>query len=426
MNVHSELTSAESFEAQLASAAVEVSGVVPSEEAKALLASAARGHSPSARSLVNASDAVVGLAVSVPPKAPSQRLRERLLTSVAAWPEAASRTDDGTAAAPVSSAPPSGSALVSPCDALIAIQKSTESDQVRRLVVERRGAFGLAHPSGQSSTERARIAAEDDALRVLLEHLAAFVTFDVLFVSCVYGDTTVHRVHRGFPAAMGNVDVVPREVSYCTHAVATAEDGLKAGAPFVVEDAESEAFFRRGMVLGTGAKSYLGVPITVIDDEHGEVAVGALCCVGGAPRRIDANDVRLNALLARRAQGVVRGDLSACLDPTTDPVVGLPVYDVGFFAALCEIAEERAHAAPAHVLVFDPARVTGDPARFAPTDVVGRVAEGKLGVLVPAPIGDGAQAQASRDALERLSSMGPLEIQSLVAAPSSAAPPSRE
>ncbi|MBL8739552.1 MAG: GAF domain-containing protein, partial [Myxococcales bacterium] len=238
-----------------------------SSSRESLAAAALRGHSPSARALVNASDVVVGVAATAPvPSPPGPALKDRIL-----------RTAAITARSKVA---PEMPIVSSPNEAVGVIHKKSE-DPRRLQLIDALGARGAALAG-------ARELSTDRALEHLLEQLWPFLGFDVVFVSAVAGPDTIHRVHRGFPPEMGKMDVVPRELSFCTHTVSAAE-------PVVVEDAGREAFFRRSLLVQKfGARSYLGVPL--FSRAGGEtVALGALCGISLTPRTISQEDVELTS-----------------------------------------------------------------------------------------------------------------------------------
>jgi hypothetical protein len=268
------------------------------DSSDALAAAAMRGHSPSARTLVNTGDLVLGVAEAAPPPpaavavaAPAApTLRDRIM-----------RTAAITARSKVAPEMPIVSA---PNEAVGVIHKKSE-DPRRLQLIDALGARGaaLAGP---------RELATDQALSHLLEQLWPFLGFDVVFVSAVAGPDTIHRVHRGFPAAMGNMDVVPRELSYCTHTVSARE-------PIVVEDAGREAFFRRSLLVQKfGARSYLGVPLFSRAGGE-EVALGALCGISLKPRTISQEDVDLTSCFARIAEALVNHDTSKLASLIDDP-----------------------------------------------------------------------------------------------------------
>ncbi|MFO0613879.1 MAG: hypothetical protein U0414_14910 [Polyangiaceae bacterium] len=162
-------------------------------------------------------------------------------------------------------------------------------------------------------------------------------------MSVVRGGQTIHRVHRGFPSEFGNVDVVPRCLSFCTHTVS-------ADTTFVVHDTRREAFFRRSLVATKyGARSYVGVPLRVgprADGPEGDLAVGALCAIqfgqgpSGEGRKVPATEVRFFEHCAKHAEALVaKRDASA--------LVGDGVYTEPFFRRLLEIELARSRDAAA-------------------------------------------------------------------------------
>jgi uncharacterized protein YjiS (DUF1127 family) len=328
----------------------------PAEEGafRALGRLAEAGHSPSARSLVNASDAVLAMSLEAPSKAPPANLRERLLAS--ARETLARKVLPGHETEPM--APAQGGGLVAPHERLTRLHQADPRDVERRETIDALAALDDRE-------------ARDLALGRLLERLWPFIGFEIILVSAVRGEHTIHRVHRGFPAELGNMDIVPRAVSFCTHCVSGDE-------PFVVHDAAGEAFFRQAAVVREmGARSYVGVPLRAQRaDGSAEVLgsgarpdapipIGALCCIGAVPRVVHPTDVALLSLFAIEAQARVAG-----IDPTSldDVLEGaaredLDVYREGWFAQILdtEIARARARSVeeayplPPPVLIVAPA-----------------------------------------------------------------------
>lgn len=316
------------------------------------------GHSPTARARVNATDAAVVLALSVEGVEPRQdrgggdALRARLLASAAT-----------RAAAPKPDAPPPAIRALSE---VLADQHAMDpADEERKRRIETLGAGGVlgGYPAA---------AAADAQIAALLERMAPFVPPGALFVSVVRGDQTIHRVHRGFPPEFGNVDIVPRFLSFCTHTVSS-------NGTLVVHDTSREAFFRRSTVATKfGARCYVGVALRVpatpgAEDTSDDQAVGALCSINfGAGRHVPASEVRFFEHCAKHAEAIVaRRDTSAILRGD--------VYEEPFFRQLLAIEIERSRdgAGLGRLVIGD-----GRPEGGAPSAFLGRVGDriGCLGV----------------------------------------------
>ncbi len=247
---------------------------------------ASGGHSPSARAVVNASDLVSSLALAADPAKPSLELRDRLL-SIASLQSISGELEPPSARSASRALSRLGGPIEAAHETLTRMHIGLPEDLERRRLIDELGAAGgLGHEEA------------DAQIRALLDRMAPFVDYEVVLVSIVRGPDTVHRVHRGFPMEFGNVDVIPRAVSFCTHCVS-------ADAPLVVHDAASEAFFRQSvMARQMGALAYLGVPIRA----SGATPLGALCCIGGKPRQILASEVELVAHFASEAEAIVTKD----------------------------------------------------------------------------------------------------------------------
>lgn len=328
-----------------------------------LIELALEGHSPSARALANEGDSVVALAESVAAEPPSA-LRERILRGVTAPqtdPGPALRTPSRTLKVPTRSTLPlkSGAssslssgpgrvpiaATTSPNEALGRMHANLPEEARRKVVIDRHGMRGGV---GQEAT--------DQALRVLIDQYSPFLGFEVVFVSTVDGDVTIHRVHSGFPAELGDIDVVPRELSFCTHTVSSGE-------PFVVEDAAKEPFFRQSdLVRKLGARAYLGVPLFArAEDGGGDIPLGALCGISRSPQVIFPEDVVLAQRFARIAQALVTHDADELRRLVAEPA-GYPtaapgrpiVLSKGVFRDIVEAQRQRIGAAATTWLVTVP------------------------------------------------------------------------
>ncbi|MBL9023599.1 MAG: GAF domain-containing protein [Myxococcales bacterium] len=331
---------------------------------------ASGGHSPSARALVNASDTVARLsaAAAVPPP---QTLRSRVLAGVSRVVSQAGSSQAGAPQAGASGGEPGAGSVAAPSELVGRLHAADPREVVRRQRIE-----GL-RASGGPGEERT-----DEALTVLLDQIAPYFGHEIVLVSAVIGDKTIHRVHRGFPPTLGNMDVVPRELSFCTHTVS-------AGEPFFVENTLAEAFFRSSvLVQQLGARAYLGVPLFSED-----VALGSLCVISGAPQRVSGLDVTILSGFAKVAQALVLHDERALSALLASRVEGEPwVYAAPFLDELLTAQAARAKSDPAahatrHVRLSGAARDAAP--KLPPSLVVGEDGDARV-VLVPSRHPDAA------------------------------------
>ncbi len=331
-------------------------------------ARAARGHSPSARALVNASDTGARLASLVAAEPPAT-LRSRVLAALGS----------GRHPAAVAVHVPGGRLVLPPNEHVGVLHALDPAEAARRARIEALFATGGA---GQEAADR--------MLRALLEQIAPYFDFDVVLVSAVLGRETIHRVHRGFPAELGNMDVVPRELSFCTHTVSARE-------PFVVENTLREAFFRSSaLVRELGARAYLGVPL--LSDG---VALGALCAIATRPRKVADDDVELLGAFAQLARAIVVGDEASLRDRLRDPADDVPatltaaglasplVYSSQHLREIVARQSVRARRDPAlyattYARLAVAAPTAGGPSSGLDRGLVVGDDDGALGVLVPA------------------------------------------
>jgi hypothetical protein len=343
-----------------------------------LVARAQAGHSPSARALCNAGDVAVRLAAGAGGPAPPASLGARIL--------AAAGSLEGQRRAVVA-APPAP--LRPPNEAVGLIHASHPREVARSaLAVE----LGLRGPFG-STPERER--PTDAALQLVVDQLVPYLSFEMVYVSAVDGAHTIHRVQRGFPAGL---EVVPRELSFCTHT-------LSAGEAFVVEDATREAFFRSSeLVTSLGARAYVGVPLSLVRGDD-VVHLGSLCGLSQTPRPVVAEDVGLMRVFARIALALVSKD-RARLDAVFAEPPGYPAgeaashhdaapsrppptpkYRAEVFADLAQAVRLRAGSPsvmPPEVaeVLHLPAEVDAGVLASDPSVIVGRMSDGSLRLLV--------------------------------------------
>jgi GAF domain-containing protein len=330
-----------------------------------LVARARAGHSPSARSLCNAGDLVVRLAEEAAGPPPSASLGARILAAA----QQASPRGQGGAVSPAPLRPPN--------EALGVLHASLPGEAARTALAAE---LGLRGPFGPTP-ERER--PTDDALRLVVDQLAPYLSFEMVYVSAVDGAHTIHRVQRGFPPGL---EVVPRELSFCTHT-------LSAGEAFVVEDASREAFFRASeLVSSLGARAYVGVPLS-LPREGDVVHLGSLCGLSQHPRPVVPEDVGLMKVFAHVALALVSKDRERLDAVFAEPPgypgsrATTPKYRAEVFADLAQAV--RLRAGSASVMPPDAAAVLHVPADVDPqalasdaSTIVGRMGDGSLRVLV--------------------------------------------
>lgn len=334
-----------------------------------LAARALAGHSPSARALANAGDFVAELAAGAVSAvtAPPHALRERVL--------AGARRARGAAASPAHHPAPIGS----PSEVLGQLHALRAEEPARRALVERLEARGADTPT-------------DRALTRVIEQYGPLLGYEIVFVSTVVDDVTIHRVHRGFPPELGDLSVVPRALSFCTHTVS-------AGEPFFVEDAAKEAFFRQSeLVTKLGARAYLGVPLFApssppageVERAAAPLAVGALCGISSAPRPVFPEDLALASAFARVAQALVAHDEVALAelvsDPRPYPVAlgeGPALFGAAAFGAMVEAQRARANSSETHLARLS-TQAWAEARAALPRGVVAGELDGGVGLLLPA------------------------------------------
>ncbi len=322
---------------------------VPEIRAVDLARRAAFGHSPSARALVNTSDSVVALAETAfapvgssatlpsPLLAPPPALGSRIVSSAASVIEGHTLRSGSPAQIRPGALPVRTKARTyRPANETVGVLHRSAPHEVER--VARVQTLRAAGGPGEEATDR--------AIAQLLSQVAPFFDFEIVLVSAVTGDRTVHRVNRGLPAD-GSLDQVPRELSFCTHTVST-------DAPFVVEDASAEPFFRSSaLVRDLGARAYVGMPL-----RSGDLVLGSLCAISRSPHRIRPEDLAVMGCFSRVAQALVTHDDARLAEivveprpwPETNGHDGAPspisgetpvLYSAPFMQALLDAQRER-------------------------------------------------------------------------------------
>jgi hypothetical protein len=332
------------------------------------LVSAAEAHASAgctrcARTLVNAREIAVELALSSVSKggsdaadgvAPAASLRARVLAAA------------GTV---LGAREPREARFFDPAGTVAALHVGGAGEELRAREV-------LALRAGE--------ACPDDACGRLLDEMRALVGFPLAFVAVVQGPRVAYREQRGLDPAFAGITARRRETSFCTHAVNAAEEGAEPGAaPFVVCDAAREPFFRASkMVLREGVRAYVGVPLR---SARG-VILGTLCAMDFVPRAIDARVVRVLDLYAAAVSAEIeraRGGAGIARAAS-----GAPLHDAPVFRELCTLAPKR--SALVLVDMVPEAAGVGLAERSRPGEPVGRLG-GRWGALIPGGAAEGAE-----------------------------------
>lgn len=112
----------------------------------------------------------------------------------------------------------------------------------------------------------------------------------IALVSIVTADRQYWHASCGLSGALAAARGSPRDVSFCTHAVA-------ARAALVVQDALENPFFAGNtFVVDHGLRFYAGVPLLTRAGD----ALGTFCLLDGAPRGFGPSDLELLGTLSQR------------------------------------------------------------------------------------------------------------------------------
>jgi GAF domain-containing protein len=333
-------------------------------------AHAARGCSICARALVNAQDRTVDVAFGAS-VAPRRALRERVL--------GAARLRAGRA---VVTPPVSGVRVPDPSAAVAHLHIGSPGEAERIAFIDRVAA--LEPRTG------------DAAPRLLVE-VERLTRFPLLFVSIVRGERVGYRVQRGLGEPFARSRDLRREITFCTHCVAS-------GLPLVVPDAGREPFFRASkMVTRYGVQAYVGVPLRASDG----VVFGTLCGLDFASRAVTPSLVRLLQLYAEPIAAEVEDVAKDRVEPLRR---GRFAHRSGWFERLLDLEIERAAASTALLTVDGPrAAELADAADEG--EPIGRVGPSALGLLLPGA----SLAEAARRAGEIRARAGGLEVRFAIA-----------
>lgn len=331
---------------------------VMDEERAASESGADSGCTLCARALVNAGDACVDFAVAeAPPAPPAARLRESILRS--ARGRRAPVPPRALPAPPPSRYPPDPSASVG------RLHIGGRGDAERTVEID---ALGALEPHEDETTPR------------LFAQLERLIRFPVLFVSIVRGERVGYRVQRGLDPKLAESRQIRREMSYCTHTVDT-------GAPFIVQNAGAEAFFRGSrMVRRLDFNVYAGVPLCT---SRG-VTIGTLCALDYAARPVSSEVIRMLELFTRPVLAEI--ERSRRVPFSDEP----GVHPLGWFHELLsiELAQSRLRAQPS-ALIAVPGPASSVVALAQEDESLGRLDASTVGLLLPGVDPTAAEARAS-------------------------------
>ncbi|HEY3358868.1 MAG TPA: response regulator [Polyangia bacterium] len=135
----------------------------------------------------------------------------------------------------------------------------------------------------------------DAVLERLVRITAELLDTPIALVTIVTESRQWWKAAVGLPPELVAARSVPRDLSFCTHAVA-------ARAPLVVGNARGHPFFGDNELVRRGPLvAYAGVPIEIA----GVGALGTLCVIDTRPRAFSALDLELLGVLAARVEAEI-------------------------------------------------------------------------------------------------------------------------
>lgn len=153
------------------------------------------------------------------------------------------------------------------------VAPETESQRLRAIL-----ALDLDQPTAEAGLEQ------------FMKEVAAYFEVPTALISVVTMDRQFWTAGCGIPEDLVEARGTPREISFCTHAVA-------ARAALIVQDTLDNPFFRDNVLVKTrGLRFYAGVPLI---SRHGE-ALGTLCLLDERARTFTHKDLELLTVFGRR------------------------------------------------------------------------------------------------------------------------------
>ncbi|MDE2515282.1 MAG: sensor domain-containing diguanylate cyclase [Rhodospirillales bacterium] len=226
----------------------------------------------------------------------------------------------------------------------------------------------------------------------------AVVQAPIVAVNLIDRDRQWSKAAIGFPGGS-----LPRDISFCTHAI-------ERDIPLIVADAtEDRRFAHNPMVQGEpGIRFYLGVPLRTPDGFH----IGTLCAADAMPREVSAEQVAMLQDLAR----LVVDALELRRMAITDSLTGLQTRRGFFQEARRALEQTRRYGHPLSCVMLDIDHFKaindryGHPAGdrllcavagqcrtvIRAADIAGRLGGEEFALLLTETDGEGAAALAER------------------------------
>ncbi|MFN7135521.1 MAG: GAF domain-containing protein, partial [Myxococcales bacterium] len=204
----------------------------------------------------------------------------------------------------------------------------------------------------------------------------------------------------GLPAQLAGG--VPRDQSFCTHAVASR-------AALIIQDLPQNPFFKDNpLVEEEGLRFYAGVPVF----SRVGTAVGTMCLIDRVPQRFSWFDLELLQILARRVSAELEArEQRLRPDEPASTFRFVPYFDPelevlgrqGFVEATkaeSSRAAERREPLAALLVELSPQSLRQDVERLAarfPRALIGRLGRARIGLAVPGCGADEARLAAAAE-----------------------------
>lgn len=176
---------------------------------------------------------------------------------------------------------------------------------------------------------------EEEAFEKIVELVRQVLRVPMSAVSLIDRRRQWFKARRGLAATE-----TPREISFCTYAIAQS-------GPFMVSDALADERFATSplVVSDPFVRSYLGIPLTMPDG----YTVGSLCAMDTRPRVFAADEIQILQNLA----AIVVGELQLRRIATTDALSGALTRRAWLERATSEWSRSERHDRPISLAILD-------------------------------------------------------------------------